>query len=169
MQKKIKPAFQPVCSCFDSQEYVWLFSAFVRLGSRTQLHPCWGFVCCQELLATSYCTHLWLWHCLLVKRCILRMKLLKLNLKYHLRYFKIGLIHDNQMNLENSTAHDKLGTWGCHKKTAKWWWSLWNVRKVQQIEVNAKCIAQSVGAKWCDTRAVVFSPLCSYSSYSSHL
>ena len=22
------------------------------------------------------------------------------------------------MNLENSTAHGKLGTWGCHKKTA---------------------------------------------------
>ena len=34
-----------------------------------------------------------------------------------MRYFKAGMIHDNHMKLEESTAHDEICAQECHKKT----------------------------------------------------
>ena len=34
--------------------------------------------------------------------------MLKLNFKYHLRYFKTGMIHDNCTKLKKSMAHEDV-------------------------------------------------------------
>lgn len=135
-KKGLGMLFNLFVAAFNVKEYVWLFPALLNAKGPRHIpgQVLFAVKNCYVFLTVYFCD----WHCLRVTWCILRMEMLKLNFKYHLRYFKTGMIHDNHMKLENSTGHDKIGTWICHKTAndggAGEMWGKCNRLKLMQSE-----------------------------------